>query len=163
MAWPDDWLDRVAGTDCSLCAEGRPDDPPRGPRIHMGARCDAYLARAGTQRGWATVIWRGGHVIEPTDLSAEDAAEFWREVLTGGRAMQNHFNAFKMNYSVLGNRTPHLHAILAARFMDDIAPGGPIPVVEKTVFPPAEVARDAEALRCLLAALASGPAPLKGA
>lgn len=157
MAWPDDWLDRVAGAACSLCAEGRPDEAPRGPRIYAGARCDAYLARSGTQRGWATVIWRGGHVTEPTDLNDEEAAEFWREVLKVGRAMQSHFGAFKMNYSVLGNRTPHLHAILAARFQDDVAPGEPIPAAKKVSFPPSEVALDADALRQRLGHSVSRP------
>ncbi|MDO8411076.1 MAG: HIT domain-containing protein [Phenylobacterium sp.] len=150
MSWPDNWIARLDGSECSLCAEGRPENPARGPRIYAGARCDAYLARSGTQPGWATVIWRGGHVTEPTDLSEDDSVEFWREVLTVGRAMQTHFQAFKMNYSILGNRTPHLHAIIAVRFEDDVAAGEPIPASEKSVFPRADVARDAEALKRLL-------------
>ena len=48
-------------------------------------------------------------------------------------------------------RGPHLHAILAVRFQDDIAPGEPLPNSSKSPFPPANVARDADALRKLLA------------
>lgn len=32
-------------------------------------------------------MWRGGHVIEPTELREEEALLCWREVLHVGRAM----------------------------------------------------------------------------
>ena len=104
MPWPVDWEARFSGEGCGLCAEGRPENPPRGPRIFEGVYSDAYLRSSGVQRGWAVVIWRGRHVVEPFGLSEEEAAGFWREVRLVGKAMQAHYRPLKMNHQFLGNR-----------------------------------------------------------
>ena len=64
-------------------------------------------------------------MVEPTDLSEVEASAFWFDVLRVGRAMQVAYRPLKMNYQLLGNGVPHLHWLVAPRFWEDVAPGGP--------------------------------------
>ena len=48
------------------------------------------------------VVWRGRHVVEPTELSGEEA-------------------------ELLGNSLPHLHTHVVPRYADDPKPGWPLP------------------------------------
>jgi diadenosine tetraphosphate (Ap4A) HIT family hydrolase len=150
MGWPEDWSARVAGTACRFCAEGRPQESEVGLRIQTGEVSDAYLARRAMVRGYAVVIWRGRHVIDPHHLSPEEAARFQSEVLRVGAALERHFQPLKINYMTLGNRVPHLHTHVTARYWDDPAPGGPLPDGPNDEVPPAQLAADAAALRQLL-------------
>ncbi len=70
---------------------------------------DGYLHRHGVQRGFATLIWRGRHAVDPTELTSQEAAGFWADLLQVSRIMQLHFRPLKMNYQLLGNGGPHLH------------------------------------------------------
>jgi diadenosine tetraphosphate (Ap4A) HIT family hydrolase len=137
-----------------MCEEGRPEETPHGSRIFAGDVSDAYLNRAGIQRGYAVSIWRGRHVAEPTELSPQEATAYWLELLRVGRALETHFEPVKMNYELLGNSLPHLHAHLMPRYADDPRPGWPFPFPEGDP-PPHDEARlsaDVAALRALLAA-----------
>ena len=148
--WPTDYQARLSGTSCSLCLEGRPRETRDRIRFSSSKLCDAYLHFRGVQRGYATVIWRDGHAVEPTELTEEEAVGFWLEVLRVGRAMQTYYRPLKMNYQLMGNGQPHLHWLLAPRFGDDVAPGVPLPASGYTTFPDDEVRRDAQALAGLL-------------
>src|SRR3954469_18116185 len=64
-----------------------------GVRYFAGDGADAYLLRADIQRGLSVVVWRGRHVVEPTELSDEEAAAYGREVLAVGRALETTFSA----------------------------------------------------------------------
>ena len=147
--WPADWEARKTGRDCPMCAEGRPDENRFGVRFFEGARADGYLSRVHPQRGYAFVTWRGRHVAEPTALSAEEAAEFWSEVLGVARALEAQFQPAKLNILILGNETPHLHAHVVPRYLDDPSPERPLHEAPDARPPiPEEVLRaDAEALR----------------
>ena len=81
------------------------------------------------QRGYTLVKWCGDrHVTEPTELSDEEAAGYWAEVLTVARAVIAHYGPLKLNYETLGNTVPHLHTHLIPRFINDPNPGGPFPL-----------------------------------
>lgn len=137
-----------------MCADGRPDELPWGTRIFAGTVSDAYLQRAGIQRGYTIVIWRGRHVAEPTELTAEDAAAYWLEVVRVARALEAHLEPVKTNYNLLGNSLPHLHTHVLPRYADDPRPEWPFPFPE-TDPPPFEEAAfkdDVQALRALLGA-----------
>jgi diadenosine tetraphosphate (Ap4A) HIT family hydrolase len=110
-----------------MCADGRPDDSTFGIRFATGTCSDAYLARSGPARGSAFVVWRGRHVAEPTELAADEATTFWLEVLDAARAIEARFTPAKLNYQILGNAVPHLHVHLVPRYVDDDAPGRPLP------------------------------------
>jgi len=137
-----------------MCAEGRPDETTAGIRFFAGEAADAYLQRAGVQRGYTIVTWRGRHVAEPTELTEDEAATYWRELLEVGRALERHLAPVKLNYDLLGNTLPHLHTHVVPRYADDPRPGWPFPFPdgEPPPHPEAELRADADALKLLLAA-----------
>ena len=132
--------------------EGRPEDNGFGLRIFAGSRIDAYLQRADRQRGYTVAIWRGPHVAEPTQLSAEDATTYWLEVLRVARVLERHYRPAKLNFMTLGNALPHLRTHVIPRYVDDPAPGRPLPspTEELPPIPEDEFARGVLALRALL-------------
>lgn len=135
-----------------MCEEGRPDETEFGVRILAGEFCDAILQRSAIQRGYTVVIWRGRHVVEPTELSDEEASAFWRETLRVGRALKQRFEPVKVNYETLGNTLPHLHTHVMPRYAEDPRPGRPFPYPEREPppHPDAEFGADVAALRTLL-------------
>ena len=75
-----------------MCAEGRPERVGQNERIFTGETLDAYLVREDVgQRGYTHAIWRGRHVADPTELSDDEAAAYFREVLRVGRALERHY------------------------------------------------------------------------
>jgi len=135
-----------------MCQQGRPDETRWGVRIFAGRVSDAYLQRADIQRGYTIAVWRGRHVAEPTELSPNDAAAYWLEVVRVAQALEAHLKPVKMNYNVLGNSLPHLHTHLIPRYADDPRPGWPFPFPEQEPPPidDAVLLRDVEALRSYL-------------
>jgi diadenosine tetraphosphate (Ap4A) HIT family hydrolase len=153
VEWPATFYALRRGEGCGLCAEGRPDETPWGARFFAGEVTDAYLQRADVQRGYTVVVWRGRHVAEPTELAAEEAAAFWLELVLVGRVLERHFAPVKMNYELLGNTLPHMHAHVVPRYADDPRPGWPFPFPEEERPPQDEALfrADVDALRALLA------------
>ena len=115
MEWPEEFYAWRAGQGCPSCAHGRPDTTLYGVRYFAGERCDAYLARADIQRGLTIAVFRGRHVVEPTELTDDEAASYGREVLRVGRAIEVAFAPVKLNYDLLGNTVPHLHTHIVPR------------------------------------------------
>jgi len=76
---------------------------------------------------------------------------FWFDMLLVSRAMQVVYRPLKMNYQLLGNRLPHLHWLLAPRFVDDVAPGDPLPGHGYHDFPEDMVRREVALLREVVA------------
>ena len=152
MEWPQSFYALKRGEGCPMCEQGRPEETEYGARFFAGEVSDAYLQKAGIQRGYSVVIWRGRHVAEPTELSEDEAARFWLEVVRVGRAIEEHLEPVKMNYDILGNSVPHLHTHLVPRYADDPRPGWPFPFPEEE--PPLadeeQYLSDVEALRALL-------------
>jgi diadenosine tetraphosphate (Ap4A) HIT family hydrolase len=127
--WPANWDDLVAGRGCGMCTSERPERDRWGVRVHSGQYSDSYLQRAGVQRGYTIVVWRGRHVTEPTELDAAESAGYWAEVMLVARALIARYDPLKMNYETLGNSLPHLHTHLIPRYRQDPAPGAPFPLV----------------------------------
>jgi diadenosine tetraphosphate (Ap4A) HIT family hydrolase len=151
VEWPESFYAMKGGEGCPLCEDGGPDNG-HGIRFFAGESLDAYLQRTGVQRGYTVAVWRGRHVAEPTELTEEEAAGWWRELVDVGRALERHFRPVKLNYELLGNALPHLHAHVMPRYADDPRPGWPFPWPDEDPpqFPEDEVRRDADALRALL-------------
>jgi diadenosine tetraphosphate (Ap4A) HIT family hydrolase len=150
--WPRDWDALVDGSACPMCLQNRNEDPYEFFRIARSRLADAYLNSRGIQRGYAIVIWRGPHVVEPMDLPGHEAAEYWDDVLHVAQALRAHYQPLKLNYMTLGNSVPHLHTHLVPRFVADPNPGGPFPFPEREPdpFPPDELEADVASLRALL-------------
>lgn len=132
-----------------MCEEGRPEESSFGVRILEGRYSDAYLQREAMQRGWVVAVWRGSHVAEATELSDEDAAGYWREVLAASRAVEAHFRPLKLNLMQLGNSLPHLHTHVIPRYEEDANPGGPFvfPNEDVGTWPQEQLRADVEALQ----------------
>ena len=86
------------------------------------------LHRRSALAGYCVVVWRHGHVAEPTELAPDAAAGYWRDVLDVARAVQAEFRPVKLNLLTLGNTVPHLHTHVLPRHVGDPAAGGPIRV-----------------------------------
>jgi diadenosine tetraphosphate (Ap4A) HIT family hydrolase len=149
VEWPQSFYELRRGEGCPMCDEGRPDETRFGARIFAGEVSDAYLQRVDIQPGYTIVVWRGRHVAEPTELSAEEVSRYWLEVVEVGRALERHFGPVKMNYDLLGNSLPHLHTHVLPRYADDPKPGWPFPFPEDDPGPIDDETfrRDVEALR----------------
>ena len=132
-----------------MCTQGRPDETEHGARFFAGEVTDAYLQKANIQRGYSVVVWRGRHVAEPTELAAEEAAQYWRELLEVGRRIEQRLEPVKLNYDILGNSLPHLHTHVIPRYADDPKPGWPFPFPEDEPgqIEEGQFRRDLEALR----------------
>ena len=109
-----------------MCEQGRPEETEYGARFFAGEVADAYLQKENVQRGYSVVVWRGRHVAEPTELTRDEAAQYWLEVLEAGRRLDR-LEPVKLNYEVLGNSLPHLHTHVIPRYADDPKPGWPFP------------------------------------
>ena len=152
VEWPRRFYELKRGVECPVCDQGRPDELSGGSRIFAGSVSDAYLQRADIQRGYTTVIWRGRHVVEPTELTADEATAYWLELLHVARGLEEYLDPVKVNYNVLGNSVPHLHTHVIPRYAEDPPPEWPFPFPEDEPGPIEEVdyRRDVEALRGVL-------------
>jgi diadenosine tetraphosphate (Ap4A) HIT family hydrolase len=153
MEWPTEFYAWRAGDGCPTCAEGRPDETPHGVRWFAGELTDAYLTKADIQRGLSIAVFRGRHVVEPTELTEAEAAVYGREVLRVARAIEAAFSPLKLNYDVLGNSVPHLHTHIVPRYADDPKPGWPFPfpTPDPPPIPGERLEADLAALRAALA------------
>src|SRR5436305_3822049 len=106
--WPSDWDEQQDGRACEMCKNLGAETRPGGVRIFDGAWTDAYLGRFPVRPGYAYVIWKGRHTVEPTELTEEEAPGFWTEVMLVARAIEGRYQPRKMNYLILGNSVPHL-------------------------------------------------------
>ena len=83
-------------------------------RYFAGEVCDAYLVWANIQRGLTIAVFRGRHVVEPTELTDAEAATYGREVLRVGRAIIDALSAKQQRELI-----PLLRTLLVA--LDDVA------------------------------------------
>jgi diadenosine tetraphosphate (Ap4A) HIT family hydrolase len=124
--WPDDWAERMAGKECPMCASIGMGDNDYTVAVADLAFSEVRLERRSRLPGYCIVVWKDGHVAEPTELGPEAASGYWLDVLAVGRAIRDTFDPVKLNFFTLGNWVPHLHTHVLPRYRDDPAPGGPI-------------------------------------
>jgi diadenosine tetraphosphate (Ap4A) HIT family hydrolase len=130
MQWPSNWEQLIRGVGCEMCESDRPESDEYGVRILATKNTDAVLQRAIVQPGYTLVIWRGRHITEPTELTSDEASDYWLDVLRVARALMEYYKPIKMNYETLGNSLPHLHTHLVPRYTEnDPAPGRPFPLL----------------------------------
>jgi diadenosine tetraphosphate (Ap4A) HIT family hydrolase len=119
--WPEDWESRKRGDACPLCG----DFTQRS--FHSGGASEALLEPRAIAPGHVVVVFRGRHVTDLGDLTAEELAQYWRDIQHVSRAVQAVFDPCHVNYLSLGNQSPHLHVHIVPRYLDDAAPGMPLP------------------------------------
>jgi diadenosine tetraphosphate (Ap4A) HIT family hydrolase len=125
--WRDGWAEQLSGRPCVLCDLAGVRENAWGVRVFAGRYVDAYLPRSGSVPGYTVAVWNGRHVSEPTELKDQEAAGYWLETLRVGRAVEQSLEHAKMNYQMLGNNVPHLHAHIVPRPLLDPAPNRPLP------------------------------------
>jgi diadenosine tetraphosphate (Ap4A) HIT family hydrolase len=139
-----------------MCASAGAAESPQGVRVFEGRWCDANLSRYAMRPGYTVVIWKGRHIAEPGELSAEETAGFWSEVARVADAVAAEYKPAKMNWLLLGNGVPHLHVHLVPRPFEDVRAGGPVEdgafnQAETPILEDPRLAAEAEALRARLA------------
>ena len=98
--------------DCPLCTTSRDDI------VWQDGHCRVILAADPDYPGYCQVIW-GEHVAEMSDLTADEQRRLIDVVLATERALRALLDPDKINLASLGNRVPHLHWHVIARFADD--------------------------------------------
>jgi diadenosine tetraphosphate (Ap4A) HIT family hydrolase len=137
---------------CASLGEGDNDHTVEVARL---AYTDVRLERRSRLPGYCIVVWRHGHVAEPTELAPDAATGYWLDVLAVARVLEARFRPVKMNFLTLGNWVPHLHTHVVPRYHDDPAPGGPIgwdALLGDLAIDPRELASQAAAIRAALLA-----------
>lgn len=121
------WDALVRGEDCALCVEVAMD---------AGVNDEGYMvADLGISRlrlsahqslpGYCVLICKK-HVREPYELSHEEQMLFFTDMMLVGKALEQTFDAVKMNFEILGNSAPHLHCHIKPRYYGDPGPGIPL-------------------------------------
>jgi diadenosine tetraphosphate (Ap4A) HIT family hydrolase len=95
--------------------------------FYSGRTSEALLERHAIARGHTAVVFRGRHVANFGDLTPEEVAQYWLDVQHVGRAISRAFAPCHLNFMLLGNIVPHLHVHVVPRYLDDSAPGMPLP------------------------------------
>lgn len=119
--WPEDWDARKRGDNCWFCRH------EFGEPFYVGRVGNAHLERRAIARGHTIVVFRDRHVADFTSLSPDEVAAYWTDVHTVARMIEQIYGPCHMNYQLLGNMVPHLHVHLVPRYLDDRAPGMPMP------------------------------------
>jgi diadenosine tetraphosphate (Ap4A) HIT family hydrolase len=123
----DRWDALVRGEDCPACADVTAEGRDTSEGYFVG---DLAVSRLRLQReqhvpGWCVLLLRR-HVREPHELPAEERIAFFEDMVRSGRALEQVYAAQKINYSILGNIVPHLHAHIQPRYYGDPYPGGSV-------------------------------------
>jgi diadenosine tetraphosphate (Ap4A) HIT family hydrolase len=121
------WEALVRGENCPLCAE-----------YQSGEQVNAYgytVADLGFSRlrlamnqfvaGYCVLICKR-HIQEPYHLTSAERSLFFDDMMRAAQAIEQVFKPVKMNFQLLGNLVPHLHAHIVPRYYGDPAPGRPI-------------------------------------
>ena len=130
----EEWNALIHGKDCPLCAEVQSAQPENeyGLTIADLRISRLRLARNQYVKGYCVLICRQ-HVREPYELAADERRLFFDDMCDAGAALERAFGADKMNFEILGNAVPHLHAHIKPRYYGDPAPSRPIWVDAETV------------------------------
>lgn len=141
--WPDDWSERKAGLDCTMCIAIHEPHELDLTRLAVLPATTAWLEPRSRLTGYCVVAWRGRHVAEPYELTDPEVMSYWRDVTRVARAIADAFAPMKINLLTLGNWSPHLHTHVVPRYRDDPSPGKPISYEDLTADTPlpAEVLR----------------------
>jgi diadenosine tetraphosphate (Ap4A) HIT family hydrolase len=117
----------VRGEDCPLCAECESKEPVN---THGYTIADLRLSRLRLALnqfvpGYCVLICTR-HIQEPYHLTVEERSLFFDDMMRAAQALERVFKPTKMNFQLLGNLVPHLHAHIVPRYYGDPAPGRPI-------------------------------------
>lgn len=144
-----EWEALVRGDNCPLCAAVVTEaaDDEYGTTVADLAFSRLRLVRNQFVRGYCVLISHR-HVREPYELNDAERHLFFDDMMRVGRALERVFQPLKMNFELLGNAIPHLHAHILPRYYGDPAPHRPIhPDAEMVYLTAEEMACRAQLIR----------------
>lgn len=94
---------------CPLCSGAG------GVPVHEGERLRVIRAEDADHPAFYRVVWRA-HVAEFSDLSEAERAVCMDAVVAVERVLREALSPAKVNLAAFGNRVPHLHWHVTARF-----------------------------------------------
>jgi diadenosine tetraphosphate (Ap4A) HIT family hydrolase len=148
----DRWDALVRGDDCPLCLECRSHEHANA---HGYTITDLQISRLRLAKnqfipGYCVLICTR-HVREPYQLPRDEQTRFFEDLMRVGQALEAVFNPIKMNFELLGNLVPHLHAHVVPRYYGDSAPGRPIdPGAQVVTLTPEDYSERVQLLRAAL-------------
>ena len=111
-----------AAHSCPACDGRWPDSADRIAELSEGT---IYLHTDQFFPGWSVLVLRR-HATELFELKREERARLIEDVSDAARALEQAFDARKVNYALFGNLVPHIHWHLIPRLADDPAPREPV-------------------------------------
>ncbi|MES2214414.1 MAG: HIT family protein [Pseudomonadota bacterium] len=75
---------------------------------------------------WIMLIPKRENIVELIDLSPQDQALLFQEILLASHVVKEHFLPDKLNVANLGNIVSQLHVHIIARFREDLAWPNPV-------------------------------------
>src|SRR5215472_2593671 len=97
------------------------------PDRAMLQACHGPGPPTGTPRGAAFTVFRGRHVPDPCDFTDDELTGYWADVRTAAKAIEQAYQPCQLNYATFDNAVPHVHTHITPRYLDDPAPGRPLP------------------------------------
>ncbi|MDR2032416.1 MAG: HIT family protein [Azoarcus sp.] len=98
--------------DCPFCTASQDEI------VWRDESCRVVLVADPDYPGYCRVVWNR-HVAEMSDLDANARRHLMNVALATERALRASMNPDKINLASLGNKVPHLHWHVVARFSDD--------------------------------------------
>lgn len=117
------WEALRSGADCRLCREIAA--PPGRGLVGTLESGRVLLQDDAAFRGYCILVF-GRHAVELTELAAAERAALIADIERVARAILAVCRPAKLNYAILGNEVPHLHAHVIPRYPDDGWWGRPI-------------------------------------
>lgn len=116
------WTARLGGADCALCPllELAPSRPAPADAVHLADLVSGplFLRGDGAFRGWCMLVFKR-HIVELPDLTEPERREWIEDVARVAAAVREVCRPAKLNYAMLGNEQPHLHAHVIPRYPQD--------------------------------------------
>jgi diadenosine tetraphosphate (Ap4A) HIT family hydrolase len=121
------WEALLRGDNCPLCREyiSGSDEHENGYPIAELKFSRLSLSKNQFPAGYCVLVCKK-HVREPYNLTKEEQAFFFNDLMRAAKALESVFQPAKMNFSMLGNLVPHLHAHIQPRYYGDQFPGRPV-------------------------------------
>jgi len=154
------WDALVGGEGCRACEEVQSAAAENGQDFFVTDLDVSRLRLARNQfiPGYC-VLLAHRHVREPYELGPGERSRFFEDMLRVGRALEAAFGAIKLNFEVLGNAVPHMHAHIKPRYYGDPAPNRIIDQNAEQVFlTPETYQQRVDLIRSVLG-LQRGPTP----
>jgi diadenosine tetraphosphate (Ap4A) HIT family hydrolase len=144
MSDRDEWIEKVAGTGCPLCAP-RPESNDHWDYIASLSASSLYLVKNQTYRGQCQLVFDLRHAARLDQLTADEYAAFNADLFLAQNAVARSVALDHMNVESLGNVVPHLHWHIVPRYVNDARWGMPVWTTPLSAMPDRRLEQDERA------------------